>query len=238
MAGWIPGKAAEQLTAFEVFSREIAERPEAYGVSPDDAAEAIRVVAELDAAMSAASNPATRTPLTLEAKARSLKAAMSFFRPLATFIRANPKLSAADLKAIGLPPKAQKRRIPPPTTVPLLMIRQVIAGGHEIEIADAADPGRRGKPRDVRGLELFVAYSPHHGGHGEALSLDTIIKNGKVHSILARKVSAVIHPNDRVGSMANYAGRWINNRGEAGPFSQPVRMLLAMPGQSSLSEAA
>jgi hypothetical protein len=238
MGSWIPGKANEQLTAFGVFSRGIAERPEAYGVSPDDAAEAARIVAEMDAAMFAASNPATRTPLTLEAKARCVKAAVSFFRPLATFIRHNPRVSVADLAAIGLPPKAEKRRVPPPTTVPLLAIRRVIAGGHEIEVADSSDPGRRGKPQDVRGLELFVAYSPHHGGHGEALSLDTIIKNGRVHSILARKVSAVIHPNDRVGSMANYAGRWINGRGEAGPFSQPVRMLLAMPGESSLSEAA
>ena len=56
-----------------------------------------------------------------------------------------------------------------------------------------------------------------------------------------RSLSVVIHPHDRVGSVANYVGRggrWINNRGEAGPFSQPVRMVLAIPGQSSLSEAA
>jgi hypothetical protein len=56
--------------------------------------------------------------------------------------------------------------------------------------------------------------------------------------VLTRRVPAVIHPNDRTGSMANYIGRWINRRGEAGPFSQPVRMLLAMPGEGRLSEAA
>jgi hypothetical protein len=40
----------------------------------------------------------------------------------------------------------------------------------------------------------------------------------------------VLHPDERVGSVANYIGRWINNRGEAGPWSQPMRMVLALPG--------
>ena len=59
-----------------------------------------------------------------------------------------------------------------------------------------------------------------------------------VRKIRGGGVNALIHPNDRVGSVANYVGRWINGRGEAGPFSQPVGMVLAIPGQPSLSEAA
>lgn len=117
-------------------------------------------------------------------------------------------------------------------------MRGIIPGGHEIELSDSATPDRRGKPQDYKGLELFVAYSPTHAGNGEGLGLDSIIKTGKPHSILTRGVCRVIHPNERVGSVANYAGRWINARGEAGPFSQPVRMILAMPGESTLSQAA
>jgi hypothetical protein len=60
--------------------------------------------------------------------------------------------------------------------------------------------------------------------------MDSIIKNAKPMGILTRGLSTVLHPDERVGSVANYIGRWINNRGEAGPWSQPMRMVLALPG--------
>jgi hypothetical protein len=95
---------------------------------------------------------------------------------------------------------------------------------------DSAKPDRRGKPKDTAGLELFVAYSPHNGRSGGELSMEGILKTAEHHSLLTRGLSTVLHPDERVGSVANYIGRWINGRGEAGPWSQPMRMVLALPG--------
>jgi hypothetical protein len=238
MADWIPGTNLGKLDAFQTFSGGLAQRPEAYGVSADDAAEAVRIVVELRDAANVANNPLTRTPITMAAMREKLSAAEKHLRRLATFIRHNPNVAAADLMGIGLVPKGEKRRILPPTTAPMLAIRGIIPGGHTVEFVDSATPDRRGKPDVAYRLELYVAYSPNYGSGADGVGMDTIVKTGTLHAVLTRNPAKVIHPNDRVGSMANYAGRWINRRGEAGPFSQPVRMVLAMPGESSLSEAA
>ncbi len=68
--------------------------------------------------------------------------------------------------------------------------------------------------------------------------MDGMIKHAKPHGVLTRGRTIVTHPDERVGSVANYIGRWINARGEAGPWSQPVRMLLAMPSGEAKREAA
>ncbi len=238
MPYWIENHTAQgMLQSFKTLTDGLSQRPQVYGVAPEDAAEAVRLVSELERAIDVADDPATRTTLTVAAKQAALAAAERHLKPLAQFVRMNPRIGAEDLAAIGLPPKGPPRRIPPPSTTPMLSIRGVIPGGHELEIADSATPDRPGKPRDCDGLELFVAYSPHHGT-GEGLSQGSIITSGQYHSLLTRKRSTVIHPNERVGSVANYIGRWINRRREAGPFSHPVRMLLAMPGESTLSQAA
>lgn len=224
--------------AFNAFSRTLAQRPGVYGISPADVAEAVRLAGVVDEATILASAAATRTPLTTAAKRQALEDARKFFTRLAAFIRINPNVSDEDRALIGVPAKTEPRRIPAPTTSAMLAIRQIIPGGHVIEFVDSTAPDRRGKPQGTIGLELFVAYSPNNGGGDAGLSIDTIIKTGKPHSVLTRCPAKVIHPNERVGSIANYIGRWMNGRKEAGPWSQPVRMVLAMPGEGGLKEAA
>jgi hypothetical protein len=238
MGDWLSGAESETILAFELFSRGLAGRAEVYGVSAADVAEVARLVAAAGEAMAAANSPATRTPIAIAAKQQAFADARVPVRRLAAFIRHNPNLSVADLAELGLKPKAEPRRVPAPTQTPMLAIRRIVPGGHEIDCAPLAAPKSGGKPAGAHGLELFVAYSPNHGGRDEPLGLDSIIQHGKPHGVLTRRVAAVIHADDRLGSMANYVGRWINRRGEAGPWSQPVRMLLVMPRDSSLSEAA
>jgi hypothetical protein len=238
-SAWPPDRSEQgMLQAFRALSSGLAERPGVYGVSEADAAEAGRLAAVAEEAAFVASCPSTRTVLTTAAKREAIAAALKFCAPLAAFVRFNPNLSDGDRLAIGVRPKAEKRRVPPPSTAPILAIRGIIPGGHELEFYDSAAPGRRALAKDTKGLELFVAYSPNNGNSDAALSLDTMTKSAKPHAILKRGLSKVMHPNERVGSVANYIGRWINNRREAGPWSQPVRMLLVIPGQSSLSQAA
>jgi len=230
---WNNRRGPDRLLGMQVLARGLVERPGVYGVSPQDAAEVLRVVEVLTHAVDVASNPATRTQLTTAAKREAMEAAHQCCLRLIRFIRVNPNVSDADRIAIGVPPAVtEKRRVPPPTTRPILSVCGVVPGGHEIEMFDEATPDRRGKPRDTKGLELFVAYSPNHGDAG--LGMESIIKGAKPLGILARGRSKVMHPDERVGSVANYVGRWINGRGEAGPWSHPVRMVLAMPsGQRS-----
>jgi hypothetical protein len=234
MADWVPRREGDRLLAFQLLTRALAERPDAYGVSAADAAEAVRLVAALSAAMCEAANPYTRTALHLAAKQDCLAAAQACCRRLAASVRDNPAVARTDLLALGITtlparPTPRRRRVPPPTSVPLLMITRMIPGGHEIAIADADAPSHRGcrragRPKDTKGLELFVAYS------ADELTGDAIRRTGQPHTLLTRGRSAVIHPDDRLGSVANYIGRWLSTRGEPGPFSLPVSMVLGMPG--------
>lgn len=104
-----------------------------------------------------------------------------------------------------------------------------------MEMFDSQTPDRRGRPDRAYSLELYVAYSPNHG---EALGMESILKNGQPIALLTRGRSRVTHPDERVGSVANYIGRWVNGRREAGPWSQPVRMVLALPGGQAKRAAA
>jgi hypothetical protein len=239
MGDWMPSKELDKLQVLQTFSRGLVERAAALGVTQADAAEARRLVEALDAAVLVATSPATRTPVTVEAKRHALERAMSFCRRLAQFIKLNPNVSDDDRLSLGLP-KAEAprewRRAPVPETTPILGIRGIIPGGHEVEIFDSTAPDRRGKPADVRGLELVAAYSPN--GADGALSRENIIRTGTPMGVLTRGMTRVIHPNERVGSVANYIGRWVNTRGEGGPWSQPLRMVLAIPGEGRLSAAA
>ncbi len=235
---WIPGGRTNEIVMhLDLFTRELSQRPDVYGVSRADADEARRLVETLQQAIAVTDNPATRTPLTVKVKQESLDVARKYCTRLATFIRANPNVSDADRLQAGVPPAViEKRRVPPPSTIPILTIRGIIPGGHQIELCDSSKPDRRGKPEDARGLELFVAYSSNNGGAG--LGMDQIVQNAQPHGVLTRALATVIHPDERVGSMANYIGRWINGRGEVGPWSQPVRMMLVMPADKREAEAA
>jgi hypothetical protein len=236
---WLGGQGENGLRdALGVFSRGIAERPEFYGVSAEAAARAVQLVAQMEAACFLANSPATRTTLTVAAKREAMNAAMAHCRPLGTFIRMNPSLCELDLMLIGVPPKAEARRHGAPTTAPLLMIRGIVPGGHRVEVFDSTTPAKRVKPDGVRGFELAVAYSPNVAGKDEPLSAATILQTGKSHGEFTRLLSNVTHPNERVGSVANYIARWLNGRKEAGPWSQPVRMHLVLPGEAGLSAAA
>lgn len=50
---------------------------------------------------------------------------------------------------------------------------------------------------------------------------------------LSSSTALMVHRNERVGSTANYIGRWVNRRMEPGPWSQPVGMLLAIPAPAA-----
>ena len=239
MSWWITdGTDSGTTNTLRIFSKGLSERPADFGVSDADAAEAARLVQKVDELTLIADTPATRTPLTITARREALTAARKFCTALASFIRTNPYVSDADRLLIGVPGKAEKRRVPAPTTAAMLAIRGIIPGGHLLEFVDSTTPDRRSKPDGVRALELFVAYAPPQSPTDGALSADLILKTGKQHSVLTRSPAKVLHPNDRVGSIANYIGRWLNGRNEPGPWSQPVRMTLAMPGEFSASEAA
>ena len=91
MADWVPSGEQAKLEAFTVFSRGLAERPDVYGVSAADVAEAVRLVDALRDAMAAISNPVTRTMRDTAVKNECLDAASPFLRRLAASRRGGPK---------------------------------------------------------------------------------------------------------------------------------------------------
>lgn len=214
----------------------LRQRPQTYGILPEDAADLARLVEAAEAAAERTTNPLTRTQLDTLAKREALSEADRATRRLVSFIRVNPHVSDEDRVAIGIPPATRRRRRPPPQTRPILTLEGIVPGGHTISFCDEATPDRRRKAEDAVALELFVAYT--HGNDSRPLEIEDLLKNATQLTKLTRSPSRTEHPAEKIGWTANYIGRWVNHRGEAGPWSRPVRMALALPAETSGRQAA
>jgi hypothetical protein len=225
------------LMAFRQLSGGLAERPGVYGVAEADAAEAVRLVDVMEAAILAADAPHSRTPVTIAAKRGAVDAARRCCARLVKAVRANAGVGEGDLLMLGIEPAGKPRRGATrggdggPAGWPVLDVVAAVPGGHEIAVYDAADGKRRKVPAGLR-LELVVAWSPGHtAGDGRGMPGDEILAGGESTVVVTRGRLSIAHPDGRVGSVANYVGRWVNRRGEAGPWSAPVRMMLALPAR-------
>ena len=227
---------AGRLRTLSRIARGLSERPQAFGVAPEDAADFLKLVETAEAAFARAEDRLTRTSLDVSAKRQTLTQAEKASRVLVRFIRVNPRVSEADLEALGIRPAAERRRVPPPQTRPILTLEGIVPGGHDISVCDESTPDRRGKPRDVAALELFVAYT--HGNDSRPLDIEDLLKTATPLARLTRYRGRTQHPAEKIGWTANYIGRWVNGRGEPGPWSRPVRMALALPAETTTRQAA
>lgn len=84
---------------------------------------------------------------------------------------------------------------------------------HRIRFRDEATPTSRAKPEGVRGMEVWCAFGPTppaSPGDCTYLATDT-----------ATPYLVELDPS-KAGQTAHYLGRWVNTRGETGPWSETV----------------
>ncbi|MBP1640154.1 MAG: hypothetical protein H6Q17_1737 [Bacteroidetes bacterium] len=143
------------------------------------------------------------------------KAIRSFLGEWITF---NSHVTDADRERMGLTVRKETRTpVPVPATRPIATVDFSIRQQHTVAYVDEANGRSKAKPTGVHGCEIWVKVG------GEA---------PKSASELSYKGTCTASPytvsfdGDDTGKIAYYWIRWINNRGEHGPWSAPFSAMI------------
>ncbi len=157
-------------------------------------------------------------------------------RPVTNFVQGYPKTTDADRAEIGITVRdTSKTPSPTPTTRPLVSVDPAARLTHELRLVDEGSPTRRGKPEGVAGAEVWVkliappaASQPANSPSG-ASEADPI-GDPATFSFLTMTTRPTLRTNFRAadgGKTAVYMLRWVNTRGEKGPWSDVTTATVA-----------
>jgi len=136
-------------------------------------------------------------------------------RPITNFVQGYTKTTDADRATIGITVRDTSRTpSPTPTTRPLVSVDPGTRLTHQLRLVDEGSPTRRGKPEGVAGAEVWVklvdAGTPAPTDPA-ALSFLTLTSRPTVRTEFKSADG---------GKTAVYMLRWVNTRGEKGPWSE------------------
>lgn len=216
---YIPPKDADFLAWLDNFDGLTSVNFAAYGLSGGQAATITTQRSNYDAAFAAATNPATRTPVTVATKDTTKATALATVRPLAQLIRNNPAVADADKVALGLTvADLNPSPIPPPTSFPMLDILRATPGVHWLQYRDSDTPTSKQKPFGAVGMELWQAV-------GIAPVVDPAAAS-YIGTVTKSPLSVNLNAAD-AGKYATYFARWITRRGLTSTWSSPATLTIA-----------
>lgn len=134
-------------------------------------------------------------------------------RSLVQRLQTNPNVQNSDRQSLGFNVRSTTRTaVAAPTTRPVATIDTSQRLQHTISFGDEATPGSRKKPEGAMGCEVYMKLgnAPADPSELTYLATDT-----------ATPYTAVYDGAD-AGKPAFYMLRWVNRRGEHGPWSQTV----------------
>jgi hypothetical protein len=147
-----------------------------------------------------------------QAKDAARDAFEAVIRPLVARLQASPDVSDAERARLGI---TVPDRIPTPAEIPAT--RPVVSVDtsqrlqHTVSFADEATPTRKAKPKGVMGVELWVKIGdPPPVDETELTFLATDTRTPYVATYAGADANKVAH----------YMLRWVNTRGEKGPWSE------------------
>lgn len=219
MPDFMPDKDPQALLFMQNFATIIAANPAIYQLTAPDAAAITAAVAAFDTALTTATNPSTRTHVTVAIKDDARTAAEQLVRQFAALIKFNAGISDPDKIAIGVPPVNNSREpVDCPQTSPLLNIIAATPGKQTLRYADSMTPDSPAKPFGATELQLFRAI-------GTAPATDP--GAAQFYGKFTRNPVAVNFNSADNGKQATYFARWASRRGEVGPWSAPISLAIA-----------
>ena len=177
-----------------------------------DAAAVAAAFATFDAALAISTAPSTRTPVTVQDTQTARNNLSVLSRSYAAIIRNNQGVADSDKVALGLVLRnPHPTPIPAPGTAPVLGLVGLTPGVMTLTFRDTGSSVKsRARPAGVMGLELHCLF----GTVAPATPAATPFL--EIHT---RSPFAVNVPSGSVGSHAWMYGRWLNAKGEYGPWS-------------------
>jgi hypothetical protein len=215
-ASYIPSRE-QDLSAWALnFSTLITAAPYRYGLQPADAMTIAEVCNAYIAALNIASDPATRTEPSVAAKDAARVAMLMVVRQYAQQIRGHAGVSNGDKSALGLNlPNNTRSPVAAPTTSPLVTLIAATPGEITARFADTNTPEKRAMPSGVLGLQVFVAVADH----GVADPSTALFR-----AVVTRQPFALSFDAPDAGKVATVFAKWMNRKGEVGPWSNGVSM--------------
>ncbi|MEZ6059260.1 MAG: hypothetical protein R3C19_02750 [Planctomycetaceae bacterium] len=130
---------------------------------------------------------------------------------ISRLVKGNDEVTNASLERLGLQPRSNSRTpVPRPSEYPLADVINTACLEHTLTIINPENGTRRAKPYGVVGCEIYVAVSP---------SIPTRDSAYRLAALATRGTEVITFADSEGGQPAHYRLRWINTRGEAGPFS-------------------
>jgi len=168
----------------------------------------------------AAWTPSLTAHIAAQANAQSARATKDanrtalevLIRALVRRLQASPSVSDAEREALGITvPDTGATAAATPTTRPICQVDTAQRLQHTIDFTDESTPTRKAKPAGVLGAEIWVKIGPTppvDPGELTFLAVDT------------RSPYTRDYPGSEGGKQAHYMLRWVNTRGETGPWSE------------------
>lgn len=168
---------------------------------------------EWDAVYPKASNMKNRTSADVTARQKCQK---DYVKAIRTFtnqqLMYNPLVSDADRRRLGLNVHSDTRTpTPVPVTAPVVTIGMSERQQHTIHFVDEAQSGR-GKPQGVHACEIWMKKGSVPTEDAEMRFVATVTKTPHVVYFDAADTGIVVH----------YKLRWVNTRGQSGPWSAMI----------------
>ena len=136
----------------------------------------------------------------------------ALLRALVRRLQASAAVSDAEREALGITvPDLGATAAATPTTRPLCQVDARQRLQHTINFTDEATPTRRAKPAGVMGAQIWLKIGPTppvDPGELTFLAVDT------------RSPYTADFDGEDGGKQAHYMLRWVNTRGETGPWSE------------------
>jgi len=218
--GYIPRQDAQFLAWANAFVNRLQNNQGVYMVSQQDCDALSSALALFSAAFALVSDSGTRTPGAVAQKDLARNNAEGLCRHFAIEIKNNNGISYEAKVDLGInPPNNTRTPIDPPDTSPILEVIASTPGLQTIRYADSMTPAKRGKPFGATSIQLFI-------GIADANVIITDPADAVFYGAFTKNPVAVAYSAADNGKQATVYGRWVNAKGETGPWSNPATFII------------
>ena len=192
-----------------------------FGIPAEDFDRCKAAVHEFADAYNVVTARCNRTIITVRRKNEARRVALQECRALAMRLKHDPALSASQRSVLGLNIDDNRQtRLKRPANCPFLSVHGTKWGGHEIRFEQRnSASGVTAKPQGCTHLLLFAAIGEGPLPVSEAHLIAGVTR--QPHPVTFPKCCGLN------GKTITYYARWMNRKGEMGPWSPGVSMILA-----------
>jgi hypothetical protein len=214
------GKDADIVAGSANFASLIATGFASYGLTSAQSTAFGTLNTALQSAYTAAVNPSTRTPVSVEAKDTAIKNMRANATLLAKIVVSTSTVTDSQLVALGLLPRSSRSPVPPPATAPVIDIVAVMGNTVRIRLHAAGESTSRGKPSGCDGAAVYSFIGAVPPSDENAWDFQGLASK-------VDKIDITFPSGTPAGSQVWFTGFWFNARKQNGPAAAKVTTNIA-----------